>query len=145
MRSTSFGCTLPAGLSLNGFVINGTPTQAGTTSVSITATNANGTSDPFTLVITINPSGAPSITSVLQATAAIGSPFAYTITASGTNPITFNATNLPDGLTFNGSTISGTPTTIGVTQIALTATNAGGTDAKILSLTVTNPGVPVIT
>lgn len=49
------GSTLPAGLSLNattGF-ISGAPTAAGTTPVTVTATNAIGTSSPFALTFTI--------------------------------------------------------------------------------------------
>ncbi len=47
---------LPAGLSVNsGGLITGNPTAAGTTNVSVTATNGAGPSQPATLAVTINP------------------------------------------------------------------------------------------
>jgi hypothetical protein len=53
---TSYNATgLPAGLSINSTtgLISGTPSATGTSSVSITATNASGTSSPFSLTIAI--------------------------------------------------------------------------------------------
>jgi hypothetical protein len=69
---TSFGATgLPAGLSFNGAgLITGTPTTAGTSSVTITASNSSGTGSA-TLLITINPA-APQAPANLTAVAGIG-------------------------------------------------------------------------
>ncbi len=129
---------LPDGLSFSGSTISGNPTSAGTYNVTISATNSFGT-DTKTLVITIASAGnAPTITSVLFATGVKGQSFIYTITADGTAPITFNATNLPAGLTFNGSTISGIPSATGVTNVALTATNSIGSDNQTLVITIDN-------
>ncbi len=135
---------LPAGLSLNGATISGTPTNAGATNVTLTANNANGSSSK-TLVLTIQGIGAPAITSSLMASGTTGTAFTYTITASGSGTIAFNATGLPSGLNFSGATISGTPTQTGTFQIALTATNAGGADNETLSLTINSINAPVIT
>jgi Putative Ig domain len=57
---------------------------------------------------------APSITSALSATASVGSPFRYQITASN-NPTSYGATGLPPGLTLNATTglTSGTPSANG--------------------------------
>ena len=78
---------------------------------------------------------APVLTN-LTATAKVNAPFTYTITATGTTPITFGAT-LPAGLTLNVATITGTFTQVGTVNIPLTATNAAGTDSKNLVVTVT--------
>ena len=51
---------LPAGLSLNGAVISGTPTQVGQTSVQLTLSNYAGT-DTRTLTITILPAESPTL------------------------------------------------------------------------------------
>src|SRR5438045_1560790 len=84
---TSFGATgLPPGLTVNTStgLISGTPTTAGTYSVTISATNVTGTGSA-TLVITINPA-APVITSALTATGTVGIAFSYTITATDIPP-----------------------------------------------------------
>lgn len=82
---------------------------------------------------------APSITSSLTASGQVGVAFSYSITASGNPAPTFNATNLPAGLTFSGSTISGTPTAAAPApghNITITATNSQGSDTKTLVLTI---------
>jgi hypothetical protein len=148
---------LPPGLSLGGGqnrnVISGTPTTAGTTNVTIKVFNGAGTcSNPpncyaqATLVITICPQD-PAITSPLTAAATVGTPFTYQITADN-SPISFNANDLPGGLSVNTTTglISGTPTATGVFPVTIFATsnNAGpcgaSTATDTLVLTVTLPG-----
>ncbi len=114
--------------------INGTPTFPGTFEVLLTATNDYGT-DVKTLVITIEEGiYPPYITSSLDGVAQKNHPYSYSITASGTQPIEFNATNLPAGLSFSGNVISGIPVVTGTFNIPLTATNAAGTDEKFLVL-----------
>jgi hypothetical protein len=97
---------LPAGLSLNGAVISGTPTQAGSYAVTLTATNASG-SDSKTLVITVN-----QLTTISDSD---GDGFPDELeTALGTNPA--DATSTP----FGGAA-AGTPLdlVIGKMQIKL--------------------------
>ncbi len=133
---------LPAGLTFSGSTISGTPTAAGVTNIKLMADNIAGT-DVKTLVFTVAQSGTPpTITSSLTATANIGQPFSYTITASGTSPITYSTGTLPAGLTLTGAVISGSPTTAGSYTIPLTATNGVGTDTKNLSLTIYGAIVP---
>ena len=127
---------LPAGLVLNSSTgaITGTPTAAAATVVSLTATNAIGTSSPATVTITIAAAGiAPVITSATTAPGTVGTVFTtYTITATGT-PTSFTASPLPAGLVLNSSTgaITGTPTAAGITSVVLTATNATGTSSPV--------------
>ena len=66
------------------------------------------TTQDKTITVSAAP-GAPVITSAAAASVIVGTPFTYTITASG-SPIGFGATNLPPGLTFSNGVISGTPT-----------------------------------
>ncbi|MGB9509889.1 MAG: Ig domain-containing protein, partial [Candidatus Acidiferrum sp.] len=98
---TSFGATgLPAGLTVNttSGLISGTPTAAGTSSVTVSATNSGGTgSGPLTL--TVN-AVQPVITSSATASGTVGAAFSYQITASN-SPTSFGATGLPAGLTVN--------------------------------------------
>jgi hypothetical protein len=103
--------------------------------------NANATSYPAVLIVT----PPPVITSGTTASATTGSSFTYTITATN-SPTSYGAAGLPSGLSINTTTgvISGTPTTSGIFNVTITATNAGGTNAPFtLSLTVTQPK-PVI-
>ena len=82
----------------------------------------------------------PLITSSTTATAMVGQAFSYTITANNT-PTSFNATGLPAGLLVNTVTgvISGTPTTLGITTITLSAIKEGGKGNQSLTLTVNSP------
>ena len=137
---------LPDGLSFSGGYISGFPTTQGTTSVALRAVNGVG-NDSKTLVITVGPPTAPSITSSLVASGAINVPFTYTIQASGASPITFQASPLPPGLTLQSNgTINGTPTALGQTNVNLTATNSLGSATAVLSLTIAaNVSAPLIT
>src|SRR5438874_2695058 len=143
---TSFNATgLPAGLTVNttSGLISGTPTTAGTYSVTISATNGGGTGNA-TLTLTIKPPP-PVITSSLTATGQVGVAFSYTIAATN-SPTSYNATGLPAGLSVNTSTglISGTPTTAGTYAVTISATNSGGTGSATLTLTINPPPPPVI-
>src|SRR5205823_9779872 len=146
-------------LRLSGNVISGTPLAAdvGTWNVTISAFTGGNCNNPpacyaqATLVLTICPD-APSITSALTATAILGTPFSYQITADN-SPTSFDATDLPGGLTVCHDTtegctpglISGTPTATGVFPIIISATNVAndpcsGTATDTLTLTITLPG-----
>ena len=102
----------------------------------------NGTTTNGTVTVAPQP---PVITSSGTATGTTGVAFSYQIAATN-SPTSFNATGLPTGLTINTGTglISGTPTAVGVSNVSLSATNAGGTGTLTLTLTV-NPPAPVIT
>ena len=87
----------------------------------------------------------PVIDSPLTASATIDQAFSYTITTLSNDAILYGtSSNLPDGITRTGATLSGIPTEAGEFNIRLDATNADGTDSKILVLTVSNP-TPEIT
>jgi len=149
---TSFGAAgLPAGLALDPLAgtITGTPTAAGVSNVTLTATNTIGTSSPVTLTITVAAAGTvPSITSAITAPGTINTTFVtYTIVATG-SPTSYGATGLPPGLTISSLTgaITGTPTATGVSVVTLSATNLSGTGTATLTITVAAAGVaPVIT
>ncbi len=136
--------SLPPGLSFNTTdqTINGTPLYLGIYNTVLTAVNDYGTNIK-TLVITINEGlQPPSITSSLTANAQVDSHFSYSITADGSQSITYNVStgDMPDGLNFSGNTISGIPTEDGTFNITLLANNTAGYDEKVLVLTVATGG-----
>jgi|GEM_PF-5703211 len=148
---TSFGATgLPPGLSVNAAgVISGTPTAAGSTTISLSATNATGPGTA-TLVLTITaPSAsAPVISSALNISVVLGAVINYSITASN-SPTSFAAAGLPAGLNVDATTgvIAGMPAAAGVSNVTLTATNAAGFGNATLTITITAPAaaLPAIT
>ncbi len=88
---------------------------------------------------TFMPPKPPIITSPSFATAQIGLPFTYTITATNL-PTTFAATGLPPGFILDPITgvISGIPTTPGNHTVVLSASNALGNATETLVLYLTN-------
>jgi hypothetical protein len=138
---TSYGATgLPVGLTLNTTtgVITGVPTAAGTSVVTLTATNSSGTATT-TIVIKVGLSTVtPIITSATTAPGTIGTTFVtYLIAATGV-PTSYTATGLPAGLTLDSLTgaINGTPTVTGTFVVVITATNSVGTSTASVTITI---------
>jgi hypothetical protein len=134
--------SLPAGLSLgsNG-AITGTPTAVGTTTFTVTFTDAWGATTSKQLQIAVG----LEILDTQLATGNVGVPYpsGWIITAAGgTGSYTFQAANLPPGLTMNsGGNISGTPTTIGNYTPTFTATDTANNQGSLtLPLFVVQPG-----
>ncbi len=137
---------LPSDLSLNNGTIAGTPTEIGLWNILLGATNDNGTGNG-NLALTVN-FPAPVISSQLVADGLVNTAFTYSIAASNC-PATYNAVGLPPGLAINGQTgvISGTPTTPGISNVTISATNGSGADNKTLTVAIyaNPPAAPNIT
>jgi uncharacterized protein YhjY with autotransporter beta-barrel domain len=129
---------LPAGLSITGttantVTISGTPTQAGSFNLNVSATDSSTGNGPYTVgqVFTLTVAG-PTLTLDPPAgtySAPYAASFSLAFTASGgTGPYSYALTGtLPAGLTFSGNTLSGTPTVPGSYAITITATDTGST------------------
>jgi formylglycine-generating enzyme required for sulfatase activity len=72
----------------------------------------------------------------------VGTVYSRTLTATGAVPITWSIDSgtLPAGLTLQSGTISGTPTTEGISTFTVRAANATGSNTKSLSITITGGG-----
>ena len=82
---------------------------------------------------------APVITSALTASVTEDTLFGYTITATGTGPISYGVVSAPvwlTGINALSGVISGTPPDPSTVSITITATNAGGTASATLVVTV---------
>jgi hypothetical protein len=148
---------LPAGLALSGStgVLSGTPSSAGSSSFTITATDGNGATGSQAYSITINAPIAVNPPNLLGGT--VGTPYSQTVTATGGNgSYTFSVSvgSLPAGLSLNPSTgvISGTPTTAATSNFSLTATDgngATGTQSYTVTINaavvVSTPSLPAAT
>jgi hypothetical protein len=129
--------------------VSGTPTLAGTVSISVTVTDSSGTkaSGTFSVVIA-GPTGPTlTVTTTSLPAGALTATYSATFGASGgTSPYTWTATGLPNGLSSSSAgVITGTPTALGVFTVNVTVTDhTGATATASLSLTI-NPAPLTIT
>ena len=142
---TSFGATgLPSGLTVdtNTGIISGATTASGTTTVTISASNATGAGTAI-LILAVQPPP-PAIISPSSATVPYNASFSYQITATN-NPTSYSAAGLPSGLTINTATglISGVTTASGTSNVTIAASNVTGSGTALLVMTV-QPAPPVI-
>ena len=149
---------LPAGLSISSStgLISGTPTTAGTSSVTVTATDTTGAHGSASFTWTVNaPANTVSVTNPGNQTSTVGSAVSLQIQASDSasgQTLAYSAAGLPAGLSISSSTglISGTPTTAGTSSVTVTATDTTGAhgsasftwtvNAPANTVSVTNPG-----
>lgn len=89
-------------------------------------------------ILTPKPAQTPSINGAKVAGVRPGKVFLFTIPATGLRPMTFEAQNLPDGLTLDKKTgiITGKVEKPGEYQVTLTAANSKGKDTGMLTIRV---------
>lgn len=122
--------TLPAGTTLQGAVISGTPTTIATASFTVQVTDALGRTATRALSITVGAaSSLPVITTPTLPAGTVGVAYSQTIAATGTGTITRAVVSgtLPPGLSLAPTgVLSGTPTSAGGYGFTVRATNSFG-------------------
>jgi hypothetical protein len=94
---------------------------------------------------TINPCASPVIGISNLPSVVVGTSYNVSLDITGTPTPTVTVTGLPDGLTYSGGVISGTPTTPGYYTVTVTASNPGGTVTQTFELIVsTTPSPPPV-
>jgi len=138
--------TLPDGLVFDPAtgIISGTPTTVEFFPVTVTLTNAFGSS-VVQLSFNIEALPVPVVSSILTAYGTTNTPFSYTITATN-GASSFTASPLPPGLMFESTTgiFSGSPTTPGTYPVSITASNGSGpSETETLTIQVLS-GTPTL-
>jgi streptogramin lyase len=137
--------SLPPGLSLSeAGVITGSPTTAGTYTVTATATNgiSPDASDTFTIAVL----GAPTISGAPTSPVDAGEPYSFEFTLSGAPSPTTTVSSgaLPPGLGLSpDGVITGTPITAGTYSATVDASNGIAPDATINVVIAVDPVLAV--
>jgi hypothetical protein len=135
---------LPAGLSVSGSTITGTPSASGTFGVILTGTDAAAHTGSMTASLTINPAPAVNVSATLP-TGQVGSTYPATAVSvsGGYGAINTVVTGLPAGLSYLNGSISGAPTASGTFGVTITSTDSLGTIGTATISLVINPA-PVV-
>lgn len=139
---------LPPGITLTGAgLFSGTPTTPGTYTFIIEVTDANFCSNDFGFILVIDPCLTISPTTLPDGV--VNTPYNATLTATGgSGPVTFSVGSgtLPPGLTLDtAGNITGTPTTQGLYQFVVSATDGTCTVNQNYFLLINDSACPVIT
>ena len=134
---------LPEGLSFDNVsrTISGTPAKVEAPTVTYTVRDADGDEAIKTFTITVVADLTPTFDPIAGYTARVGSPFSEVLTAAtgGDGTLTYTATPLPEGLSFDNvsRTISGTPAKVEAPTVTYTVRDADGDEAiKTFTITV---------
>ncbi len=147
---TLSGRELPPGLSLSpGGALTGIPTTPGSYRVAAIVKDAYGILGGGSYSVSILPSGVSIVTDVLPG-GTVGQAYSQTLAATGgQSPYQWSRSDgaLPAGLTLDpaSGTISGTPTTAGISSVSIRVTDAAGSVASRTFRITIVAGGPVIT
>ncbi|MEZ0112276.1 hypothetical protein ABH920_006295 [Catenulispora sp. EB89] len=146
-KALTFSATgLPAGLSISSSgAITGTPTTAGTSNVTVTASSGTASgSAQFTWTVSSQPTETVSVTNPGSQSGTVGTAISTLQVAASDSTgkaLTFSATGLPAGLSISSSgAITGTPTTAGTSNVTVTASSGTASGSAQFTWTVASSG-----
>ncbi|MBV4533714.1 autotransporter domain-containing protein [Pseudomonas sp. SWRI107] len=135
--------TLPAGLTLSGSTVSGTPTTAGAYSFNVTATDDNGFTASRSYSGTVsNTAPVAGSTSATVAANSSATPVTLNLSGGATTSVAISSTATHGTASASGTTITYTPAPgfSGSDSFSYTATGPGGTSAPaMVTVTVTAP------
>ena len=137
----------PTWLTLAGRTLSGLPNAAGMHSITITVTDADGDTDSETFnIFVVEEDVTPTAPVISNQTATVGITYSQTLAVAtgGNAPLTYTASGLPAGLTFNTNAreISGIPTADGTFTVTYTVEDADGdTDDTTFDIVVAEGNV----
>ncbi len=138
---------LPADLTLDATsgIITGTPTEAGSFDVKVTATDKEGHEGHMTYTLVIAAAPTIEITPKALPAGKINQVYAETTlsVSGGTAPYTYKAEGLPEGLSLTGNKIKGTPTEARSFDVKVTATDKEGYEGHMTYTLVVAEALPV--
>ncbi|MBQ7544865.1 MAG: putative Ig domain-containing protein [Synergistaceae bacterium] len=133
---------LPAGLAFANGSITGTPSEAGSFDITVTAALGGVTaSENYTLVIR---PAAPVITTNSLPSGKVGESYNASLAATGTKPVTWSVEGLPEGLTLDeaAGTISGVPSEVFSGDVTVRVENSVDAASKTLRLVIVSDDEP---
>ncbi len=141
--------TLPTGLTLSSSgLLSGTPTVAGPSTFTVTATDSVGATTPETYTLGVNAT-AFTINQTSLPNATSGTAYSQQLSSTGgTGTVTFGVTSgtLPTGMTLSTTgLLSGTPTSTGPSTFIVTATDASSHTATQAFQVEVNPAISITT
>lgn len=142
---------LPPGITATGNTLTGTPLRAGTSTITVQATDPKGLAIATTFTLSIN--NAPVLLTVLKSqTVTVGQSFSYTVPTQAfldeggqIAQVGIVAASLPPGLLAIGSTLSGTLSSPGPYTIGVLATDAEGAGTQTSFVLTGNRPPQVVT
>ena len=115
----------PSSISMSGSSITGTPTQVGTSRITVTVTDVDGRSDETSFDVEVSapipPLTVSSISDVTDATRGVAITSIQVTAQGGRTPYTYSLSGQPSGISISSSgLITGAPTQVGTSRITVT-------------------------